>query len=93
LTRDEGKRENQRTAKEKPYGTDDTEFRVLIAYLNQAILQLEDPRQTSNATKYSLKDAVLAAFPSSYANASLSRHTSGIKKVIMATVMLEACLG
>lgn len=37
-------------------------FGVLIAYLNQAILQMEDPRQTSNATKYSLKDAVLAAF-------------------------------
>lgn len=37
-------------------------FGVLIVYLNQAILQMEDPRQTSNATKYSLKDAVLAAF-------------------------------
>jgi hypothetical protein len=34
-------------------------FGVLIAYLNQAILQMESPRQTSNATKYSLKDAVL----------------------------------
>jgi hypothetical protein len=37
-------------------------FGVLIAYLNQAILQMADPRQTSNATKYSLKDAVLASF-------------------------------
>jgi hypothetical protein len=37
-------------------------FGVLIAYLNQAILQMDDPRQTSNATKYSLQDAVLAAF-------------------------------
>jgi hypothetical protein len=37
-------------------------FGVLIAYLNQAILRMEDPRQASNATKYSLKDAVLAAF-------------------------------
>ena len=37
-------------------------FGILIAYLNRAILQMEDPRQTSNAKKYSLKDAVLAAF-------------------------------
>jgi hypothetical protein len=37
-------------------------FGVLIAYLNQASLQMDDPRQTSNTTKYSLKDAVLAAF-------------------------------
>jgi hypothetical protein len=37
-------------------------FGVLIAYLNQAILRMEDPRQASNAKKYSLKDAVLAAF-------------------------------
>jgi hypothetical protein len=37
-------------------------FGMLIAYLNQAILQMEDPRQASNATRYSLKDAVLAAF-------------------------------
>jgi hypothetical protein len=37
-------------------------FGVLIAYLNRAILQMKDPRQTSNATRYSLKDAVLAAF-------------------------------
>jgi hypothetical protein len=37
-------------------------FGVLVAYLNQAILQMDDPRQVSSATKYSLKDAVLAAF-------------------------------
>jgi hypothetical protein len=37
-------------------------FDVLIAYLNRAIAGMEDPRKTSNATKYSLKDAVLAAF-------------------------------
>jgi hypothetical protein len=37
-------------------------FGVLIAYLNQAIHEMEDPRQTSNARKYSLQDAVLAAF-------------------------------
>jgi hypothetical protein len=37
-------------------------FGVLIAYLNRAIVQMEDPRKASNATKYRLKDAVLAAF-------------------------------
>ena len=37
-------------------------FGALIAYLNRAIAQMEDPRQASNGTKYSLKDAVLAAF-------------------------------
>lgn len=37
-------------------------FGVLIAYLNRAIAQMSDPRKASNATKYSLKDAVLAAF-------------------------------
>jgi hypothetical protein len=37
-------------------------FGVLITYLNRAILQMEDPRQISNATKYSLQEAVLAAF-------------------------------
>jgi hypothetical protein len=37
-------------------------FGALLAYLNRAILQMEDPRQASNGTKYSLKDAVLAAF-------------------------------
>jgi hypothetical protein len=37
-------------------------FGALVAYLNRAIAQMEDPRQASNGTKYSLKDAVLAAF-------------------------------
>ena len=37
-------------------------FGALLAYLNRAIVQMEDPRQASNATQYSLKDAVLAAF-------------------------------
>lgn len=37
-------------------------FGALIAYLSRAIGQMSDPRQASNATKYSLKDAVLAAF-------------------------------
>jgi Transposase DDE domain len=37
-------------------------FGALIAYLNRAIAQIEDPRQASNGRKYSLKDAVLAAF-------------------------------
>jgi len=37
-------------------------FGALIAYLNRAIAQIEDPRQASNGTKYSLKDGVLAAF-------------------------------
>jgi hypothetical protein len=37
-------------------------FGALIAYLNRAISQMEDPRQSSNGKKYSLKDAVLAAF-------------------------------
>ena len=37
-------------------------FGALIAYLNRAIVAMKDPRQVSNATKYSLKDAVLAAF-------------------------------
>jgi hypothetical protein len=37
-------------------------FGALIAYLNRAIVQMEDPRQVSNGRKYSLKDVVLAAF-------------------------------
>lgn len=37
-------------------------FGVLIAYLSQAILQMPDPRKVSNATRYSLSDAVLGAF-------------------------------
>jgi hypothetical protein len=37
-------------------------FGALLAYLNRAIVGMKDPRQASNATQYSLKDAVLAAF-------------------------------
>lgn len=37
-------------------------FGALIAYLSRAISQMSAPRKASNATKYSLKDAVLAAF-------------------------------
>jgi hypothetical protein len=37
-------------------------FGALIAYLNRAIVQMKDPRQASNGTKYILTDAVLAAF-------------------------------
>jgi thiazole synthase ThiGH ThiG subunit len=36
-------------------------FDALLAYLNQAIVQMQDPRKASNAMKYSLKEAVLAA--------------------------------
>lgn len=37
-------------------------FGVLLGYLQQAINRLEDPRQASNGTRYSLSDAILAAF-------------------------------
>ena len=37
-------------------------FSGLMDYLQQAINRIEDPRQASNGTRYSLKDAVLAAF-------------------------------
>lgn len=37
-------------------------FGVLLGYLNRAIAEMKDPRKVSNATKYSLQDAVLAAF-------------------------------
>ncbi len=37
-------------------------FGVLIAYLNQTIFQIKDPRQASNGTKYTLRDAVWGAF-------------------------------
>jgi len=37
-------------------------FRALIGYINQAILQMKDPRQASNGTKYSLSDTLLGAF-------------------------------
>ena len=37
-------------------------FGVLLGYLHEIIKQTEDPRQKSNGTRYSLKDAILAAF-------------------------------
>ncbi|PSB26118.1 hypothetical protein [Stenomitos frigidus] len=37
-------------------------FGALIAYLNRAIAPMEDARQASNGTKYSLKEALLTAF-------------------------------
>jgi len=35
---------------------------VLLGFVHQAIAQMNDPRQPSNATTYSVKDALLAAF-------------------------------
>ena len=37
-------------------------FGVFLSYLNEGIGQVNDPRQASNGRRYSLKDAVLAAF-------------------------------
>ena len=37
-------------------------FGVMLGFLQQAIAQIKDPRQASNATRYSIKDTVLAAF-------------------------------
>lgn len=37
-------------------------FGVLLGYLHQAITQIHDPRQASNGRRYSLSDAILAAF-------------------------------
>jgi len=37
-------------------------FGVLLRFLQSAIAQVKDPRQPSNATQYSLKDAFLGAF-------------------------------
>lgn len=37
-------------------------FAVLLGFLHQAIAQMNDPRKPSNATTYSVKDALLAAF-------------------------------
>ena len=37
-------------------------FSMLLGYLEQVITKLVDPRKTSNATRYSLKDLVLGAF-------------------------------
>jgi hypothetical protein len=37
-------------------------FGVLLAYLHRSISETKDPRQQSNGTRYSLSDAILAAF-------------------------------
>ena len=37
-------------------------FGVLLGYLHRAITEVDDPRQKSNGTRYSLSDAILAAF-------------------------------
>ena len=37
-------------------------FEILLGLLDRGIAQIKDPRQASNATRYSLKDTVLATF-------------------------------
>ena len=37
-------------------------FGVMLGFLQRAIAEIKDPRQGSNATRYSIKDTVLAAF-------------------------------
>jgi hypothetical protein len=37
-------------------------FGVMVGFLQRAIALIKDPRQASNATRYSMKDTVLAAF-------------------------------
>lgn len=37
-------------------------FGVLLGYVHRSITEIKDPRQASNGTRYSLKDAILAAF-------------------------------
>jgi len=37
-------------------------FGVLLGHLHQIMTQMNDPRLASNGTRYSLKDAILAAF-------------------------------
>jgi hypothetical protein len=37
-------------------------FGVLLGLLDEVIKQMQDPRQKSNGTRYSLRDAILAAF-------------------------------
>jgi hypothetical protein len=37
-------------------------FGAMLGFLCQAITQIKDPRKASNATRYSIKDTVLAAF-------------------------------
>jgi hypothetical protein len=37
-------------------------FEMLMTYLNRAISQISDPRQSSNGKRYSLQDLILGAF-------------------------------
>ncbi len=37
-------------------------FGVMLGFLTRAIAEIKDPRQASNATRYSIKDTVLGAF-------------------------------
>jgi hypothetical protein len=37
-------------------------FAVLLSYLYQAIGEIPDPQQASNATRYRLSDVILGAF-------------------------------
>ncbi len=37
-------------------------FGVMLGFLQRAIAEIKDPRQASNATRYNIKDTVLAAF-------------------------------
>jgi len=37
-------------------------FAVMLGFFHQAIAQINDPRQRSNATRYSIKDTILGAF-------------------------------
>jgi hypothetical protein len=37
-------------------------FGIMLGFLQQAIAKIKDPRLASNATRYSIKDTVLAAF-------------------------------
>jgi len=37
-------------------------FEGMLGYLSQAVSQIPDPRQTSNATRYRLSDVILGAF-------------------------------
>lgn len=37
-------------------------FGVLLGFIHRAIAEMKDPRQVSNATRYSLKDTVVGTF-------------------------------
>ena len=37
-------------------------FGVILGFITKAVAIIKDPRQVSNATRYSIKDTVLAAF-------------------------------